>query len=261
MVKEINPIKEKELRDVSGSTGFNQVLIVKDYYITLILYLLKDVKGIYFKGGTALHKIFLNYSRLSEDVDYSLTRDVNEVKKDIIKIIENSNYFDRITKDKDVHKFLRLVVHYKNSLGDGNIFIDLNERGNLILKPEGHAIKHFYPSNIPSFSVPTLNSKEMFAEKMAATMGRNKPRDNFDMYCIIKEKIPLDLKLVEQKCKDSEQEFNIIKMFNKAKKLKNRWDEDMIPLLSEETAFQEVMKTLAKHFQYSEEKEKLKDTK
>ena len=52
-------ISEDDLRHVSSVTGFKDPLITKDYYVTEILFLLKDVKGIYFKGGTALNKIFL----------------------------------------------------------------------------------------------------------------------------------------------------------------------------------------------------------
>ena len=48
-------------------------------------------------------------------------------------------------------------------------------------------------------------------------------------------------------------------MFNRAKKLKNRWDEDMIALISEKINFQEVMITLAKHFKLKEEKELMKN--
>ncbi|MGM5483911.1 MAG: hypothetical protein ACQER9_03280 [Nanobdellota archaeon] len=47
-------------------------------------------------------------------------------------------------------------------------------------------------------------------------------------------------------------------MFNKAKKLNRRWDDDMIALLSENIGFKEVMTTLAKYFKFKEEKEKLK---
>ena len=39
-------------------------------------------------------------------------------------------------------------------------------------------------------------------------------------------------------------------------KLYRRWNEDMIPLLSEEVSFQEVMGTVAKYFGLKEEKEK-----
>ncbi|MBU0898915.1 MAG: nucleotidyl transferase AbiEii/AbiGii toxin family protein [Nanoarchaeota archaeon] len=252
---EIKRITQKELQDISGRTGFSLLTLVKDYYITLILYLLKDVDGLYFKGGTALQKIFFNHSRLSEDIDYTVTENVNSIKENIEKITKQSDFFEKITKDKHVSDFVRMIVHYKDPFGDrGEVFIDLNKRAKLVLKPESNRIPHFYPESIPDFSVQTLNSKELFAEKMAATIGRNKPRDHFDLYKIISNKMNLDLKLVKRKCKSSGHEFNITKMFNRANRLKSRWDKDMSPLLAEEISFQEIMRTLAKHFKYKEEK-------
>ncbi len=124
--------------------------------------------------------------------------------------------------------------------------------------PEKHKIEHFYEDNIPEFSVNTLSKDEMIAEKMAATIGRNRPRDHYDLYKIIKSGFPLNIKLVKEKCKESEVEFNIIKMFNRAKILKNRWDKDILPLINDDISFQDVMKTLSNYFKLKEEKEKLK---
>ena len=254
---EIKAITEDLINNLSGETGFNTKTLLKDYYLTVILYLIKDISGIYFKGGTALQKIFLDYSRMSEDIDFTLTKDVKEVTADIEKILKESKLFSRITKDKDVEGFTRLVVHYKGfSDEDEFVFIDLNKRAKLLMKPESHSINHFYKENIPDFSFNTLSKEEMIAEKVAAAIGRNKPRDHYDVYKIIKQNIPLDLELAKKKCKQSNNEFNIIKMFNNAKKLKRRWDEDLLPLLAEEVSFEEVMKTLAKHFKLKEEKEK-----
>ena len=251
-----------ELRDVAARTGFNQALITKDYYVTILLYLMKNIKGVYFKGGTALQKIFLNYSRLSEDIDFTVTRDVNSVVEEIEKAIHDCKIFGEVTKDKNVHLFTRLIVNYKDQLGsNGTVFIDLNQKAKLLLKTEEYLIPHFYPEHIPKFSVTTLNSKELFAEKMAATIGRNKPRDHFDLYQIISRKIPLDLKLVEKKCKASGDEYDITKMFNRTKKLKKRWDDDMNLLLAKETSFVKVMKTLAKHFKLNEGKDIKKEEK
>jgi predicted nucleotidyltransferase component of viral defense system len=98
----------------------------------------------------------------------------------------------------------------------------------------------------------------MVAEKVAASIGRNQPRDHYDVYKIIKQKIPIDLRIVKKKCEQSNIEFDIIKMFNRAKKLKNRWDNDLSPLLAEEVSFTEVMTTLAKHFKLKDEKGKKK---
>lgn len=253
----IKAVNEDIINNLSGETGFSTKILLKDYYLTIILYLIKDVAGIYLKGGTALQKTFLNYSRMSEDIDFTLTKDIKDVIKEIERILEESKFFSRITKDKDVEGFTRLVVHYKGFSGeDGVVFIDLNQRAKLLMIPERHEINHFYKYNIPEFSFTTLSKKEMIAEKVAAAIGRNQPRDHYDIYKIIKAKMPINIEMVKRKCEDSNVEFSIIKMFNKAQKLKNRWDEDLVPLLSEEVNFKEVITTLAKHFRLKEEKEK-----
>ncbi len=254
----IKRITKDELLEIATDKGFQTPLLEKDYLLTELLYLIKDIKGLYFKGGTALNKIFLNHERLSEDLDFTLTRNIKDVEKEIKEKLKGT-IFDKITHDKRVEKFVRLIVHYKLFHDEGTIFIDLNERGRLLLKSETYNLPHFYKEFIPKYKITTLAKKEMFAEKMAATIGRNKPRDHFDLYNIIKLNLPINLKIVKKKCEQSEQEFNILKMFNRAKKLKNRWDEDMLLLLSKEVSFTKVMKTLASYFKLKEEKESRKD--
>lgn len=254
---EIKQITIDELKIIADEKGFGIILMEKDYLLTYLLYLIKDIKGIYFKGGTALSKIFLNNKRLSEDIDFSLTKEVKLVSDDI-KVKLQGTFFDNITKDKDVERFTRLVVHYKLFHEEGEIFIDLNKRARLLLKPEKHMINHFYEEHIPKFSVNTLAKEEIIAEKVAASITRNRPRDHFDVYTIIHNKLPINIELVKKKCELSGKEFSIVKIFSNANKLKNRWDKDMLPLLAEEVSFQDMMKTLSKHFKLKEEKEKLK---
>lgn len=110
---EIKALSQKEFSNIASKLPFNETLLTKDYYLTIILYLIKDIGGIYLKGGTALQKTFLNYSRLSEDIDLTLTRDIKEVIKEITEILNQSQFFEKITKDKDVEGFTRLIVHYK----------------------------------------------------------------------------------------------------------------------------------------------------
>lgn len=257
---EIKVISEEKLRSIIGKTGFEMRLITKDYYVTVILYLLKDIDGLYFKGGTALHKIFLEYSRLSEDVDYTCTRDISALKSEVREKLITSGLFEDVTSDKDVDGFVRLIAHYRYADGKEDVvFVDLNQRGSLCRQPECHKVHHFYIEDIPLFSVATVAQVEIVAEKMAAAIGRNKPRDHFDLYMILEMGMFVDLDLVRKKCEQSGDEFSIIKMFNNAKKLKNRWDQDMLPLLVEEVRFDAVMRTLARHFSLKDEKEKQKE--
>src|SRR3989339_885925 len=129
---QIKKITEERIFEIIANTGFKFDLLLKDYYVTVLLYLLKDVTGIYFKGGTALQKILLKYSRISEDIDYTLTRPLAEVRKEIEEKVHASGIFREITKDKDVDGFVRLIVHYRGFRGEkGEVFLDLNERGKL----------------------------------------------------------------------------------------------------------------------------------
>ena len=256
---EIKKIDYDVLKELVTKVGFDPDQLLKDYYITVLLYLLKDIKGIHFKGGTALQKIFLNYSRLSEDIDFTVTRSILDLKVEIGNAVLKNKVFEKITEDKNVDGFLRLIVHYQNfSGGDEVVFIDLNKRGKLLLQPESHEIIHFYSETIPKFEMQTVAQDEMIAEKVAAAIGRNKPRDHFDIYQIIKKKLFINMKLVEKKCIESNDSFDIIKMFNKAQKLKRHWDEDLMPLITKEITFQEVMTTLAKYFNLKDEKDKVR---
>lgn len=256
---EIKILNEEEFRDVASQYRFNSLILTKDYYVTVLLYLLKDIVGINFKGGTALQKILLGHSRLSEDIDFSVNRDINKLKEEIVSIIKDSKLFTNITDDKRVTDFVRIIVYYIGFSGEkGTIFIDLNKRDILLRKPENHQINHFYKGFLPEFSITTLAKEEMIAEKVRAAITRNKPRDYFDVYKIIQAKIPINLKLVAEKCKQVGAEFSIVRMFNNAKKLKNRWNADMAELLMEDISFQKIMKALSKHFKLKEEKKKQK---
>lgn len=259
---EIKRINDLEFEDILVRTRFNKAKLTKDYFATLLLYVIRNVGGIYFKGGTALQKIFLNHSRLSEDLDFTLTRDVSEVKKEIIKIIEQSGLFEKVTEGKNVEGFLRIVVEYKGfSEEKDSVFIDLNKRATLLLKPEMHKVNHLYLPFIPEFAVKTLAKEEMIAEKLKATITRNKPRDHYDIYMILKNNLPINTELAKKKCREAGEEFSIIKMFNKAQTLKNRWDRDMAFLIAEEVTFQEVIKFLVQHFKLREHKNKAKEEK
>jgi len=250
---EIKKITKDRITEIASTKGFNSIVMTKDYYVTAILYLLKDLKGLYFEGGTALQKIFLDYARLSEDVDYTVTKDLDKIKKQVTDKLMSSGLFEKATEDKDVEGYTRIVLHYKNLENQQDtVFIDLNRRAKLLEKPEKQEIIHFYTEEIPRFSVNTLAKKELFAEKLSAAINRNKPRDHFDIYMITKKGYKIDQPLARKKCEQSGTEYDIVRMFKRANKLHKRWDEDILPLLAEDVSFKEVMTTLAKHFKLQE---------
>ncbi len=250
-------ISEDKLRVIASRHKKDIIMIEKDYFLTLFLSFIKDKEGLYFKGGTAINKIFLNHIRLSEDLDFTITIPPHKAKELIQEIIqENNNIFTKLEYAKAVFDFTRYLLHYRSYFSkDSVLLLDFNKRAKLILKPEKAIIPNFYGLD---FSVAVINKKEIIAEKVCALINRNRPRDYFDVYQIIKSEIPIDMELVKAKCSAHNQDFNVMKIFNKTNKVYSSWEKDLFELTSDRTPFQEIMKTLKKYFKYSEEKEKMK---
>lgn len=246
-------LKLNELKLIAGEKNFDLETLIKDYYLTLLLYKISKIKGLYFKGGTAFYKIYFNHLRLSEDLDFTVKGDLKEIEKQIADAVKDD--FGKVTHDKYNDNFVRLLVHYKD---ENSIIIDLNTKASLLLEPEEKEIKHFY-SDIPAFGVQTLNLKELVAEKLAATLERNAPRDYYDVYNIIKAKMPVDINLVKRKLQKGTKEFDIERIFRPGKHVFSRWETDLLPLTSTKPSFNEVMKTLTEYFKYKEMKKAKKE--
>ena len=125
---EIKPITENRLRFLAADKKFSLDYLEKDYYLTALLYFLKDVSEICFKGGTALNKIFLNHRRLSEDLDFTSTASLEKAKQSILGIVESHKEFFTGTRfDKQTPSFFRLKITYHTITGlRPEIGVDVN---------------------------------------------------------------------------------------------------------------------------------------
>lgn len=247
-------IELKELQVIAGERGFDLATIAKDYYLTLLLYRLSGIKGLYFKGGTALNKIYLNHIRLSEDLDFTAKGNIKKAEEAIRQAALREKEFTEITHDKKTPEFVRLLVHYKSALGADYVIVDLNGKASVHLKAEEKEIRHFYYGKIPKFSIQTLSLKELIAEKVAATVQRNAPRDYYDIYNIINKKMPIDKALVKKKLKEHGGKFDIGRIFRRGNKVYARWETDLLPLTKTKPDYKKVIRTIAKHFRYKQGK-------
>src|SRR3989344_3218257 len=130
---EIKTISSIDFNGIVSQHSFQRSLLLKDYYLTRILYSLKDIDGVYFKGGTAINKILLNHPRLSEDIDFTLTRSEQEIKEEITKIVQTLDFYKDHKEGKNVGGFVRIIVICNSELGYAELFIDLNKRAKLIV--------------------------------------------------------------------------------------------------------------------------------
>ncbi|MDO8634308.1 MAG: nucleotidyl transferase AbiEii/AbiGii toxin family protein [archaeon] len=254
-------ISKAKLQNTAAEKGFNLIYLEKDYFLTALLYLIKDIDGLYFKGGTALNKIIFSHTRLSEDLDFTCKANIRDVKKKIEEITkENPNLFTKLGADKENNKFTRLQIYYKSYFGENAyVNVDLNSHAKIYLKPEKKQVKHFY-REIPDFSIAMLNHRELIAEKIRSLFQRNQPRDYFDAYQIISSGQKIDVKLVKQKLNEAGLNYDLGRIFKNAKKIYSNWEEETTTFTGKPVTYKTAITTIARHFKYKEKKKEAQKT-
>jgi len=206
---------------VVNETGFPAQLLEKDYYVTLILSKINDLsEDLVFKGGTCLNKIYYNYYRLSEDLDFSMklpsyttTRGnrrkcIQPIKDNIETYVEQFGLKveDKEKAGRNVSKQYVYYLLYQSALRplETKIKFEIGLRFNPILDTEEKQVNHkfIHPfTGEPLFdggSVNCLSLKEIVSEKLRAAAIRETiaPRDFYDLDFILRQGFDLSDKEV-----------------------------------------------------------------
>ena len=227
-------IREKELAEIAGLKHLELRNAEKDYLLELILFATSDFKRfLVFKGGTALYK-FYNLNRFSEDLDFDAVGKradfdnmINKVKRTLELLgmkgtsIEREDYGDETT--------FRLAIRgplfkgARESMSRITINISRRER------PEFFADRMLVPSyqEIPSFEVSVLDQKEIAAEKIRCILTREKARDVYDLWFLLKRGIAIDVPLVNKKCKIYNITFDTDVFVEKLSEKRGMWTRDL----------------------------------
>lgn len=174
----------------------------KDYFLAIVSKIIfnSDIKDkLIFKGGTALHHVYLPQLRFSEDLDFS--SDANKIKLAEIKNIFKDYDFLEIKKDYVSAATVKIEkLQYAGPLGQPNsLKVEIDFLQNVILPPLEMNYENVYGVNT---KVRVMDIKEITAEKIRAMSDRARYRDYYDFAMIIKRlKIDLNevIKLVKQK--------------------------------------------------------------
>jgi predicted nucleotidyltransferase component of viral defense system len=194
-----------------AATGFNGFQLERDYYSSLILhYLVGTETLIVFKGGTCLSKVYVDFYRLSEDLDFivPVNADTTRAQRRAL-MVPIKDMFDNAPKIISGIGLLETLVGHDNSrqyIGSlsyrsvlvekvEKIKIEIGLREPLLLPSESrtaHTIAVNPFNNLPlfpSFTVNAMSLNEMYAEKFRAAMTRRKPaiRDFFDLHYAVRQ--------------------------------------------------------------------------
>jgi uncharacterized protein len=200
-------ISRSELQILANREKIALGTLEKDYVLTEVLKALSKVPALsellIFKGGTALRKVYFTHWRYSEDLDFTVTKDMT--KKDLeealdtwYRVVEQSSQIRLTTKM--LHKpdgYARVRAQFVGPLAyPGMIFMDLSFDEPLCLDAEHRKV---LTSPFPDGGQEVLvyQLEELLAEKMRSMLERGKSRDYYDVWRLLKEQSSrLELKLL-----------------------------------------------------------------
>ena len=188
------------------TTGFTATLIEKDYYCSLILQAFFDGDtSLVFRGGTCLSKVYTDFYRLSDDLDFIIpvstdaSRSQRRAKMDPVKRIFNKlpkivpgvaisevfrghnesrqyiGYIEYRSAIIETQESIKLEVGLREPLIKSSVS---NEARTIVVNPFSDR------SLLSTFTVRAMAVREAYAEKTRAALTRKEPaiRDFFDMF-------------------------------------------------------------------------------
>lgn len=174
----------------------------KDYLLAIVSKIIFDsvLSGkLIFKGGTALHHVYLPQLRFSEDLDFSS----NVTKLDLGEVKNIFSKFDFLEIKKDYVSGATIKIEklqYSGPLIQPNsLKVEIDFLQNVVLPPIEMDYQNVFGVKT---KVRVMDIREIAAEKIRAMNDRARYRDFFD-FVIISNKLKINLKeildLVRQK--------------------------------------------------------------
>ena len=187
-------IKAEEIKRLSIRNQITPIVIAREYiqhnYLSE-LYKLKGAEKLLFKGGTALRIIYQS-PRFSEDLDFTGTQNVSyyEIENLLTNTLKNlSDWgFDidideaKKTTGGYLAKIFLSFLRFKMVLKIEISFRQSREK----IKTEISSIENEY---IARYSIIHLSQQEIINGKINALLSRSKPRDWYDLYFFLHNKM------------------------------------------------------------------------
>lgn len=173
----------------------------KDYFLVIVLQIIyhSSLKNkLVFKGGTAIHHLYLDQLRFSEDLDFSAVEAVSI--EDLKESFASYNFLEIVKYYSSDFSLKIERLKFLGPLGQANsikIDIDLTQR--LVLPSNKVEYKNVY--KVPVI-VSAMALKEICAEKFRAANERARYRDFYDLGIVLKRNIfdPKEIiKMLKQK--------------------------------------------------------------
>ncbi|MAF36757.1 hypothetical protein CL622_06590 [archaeon] len=202
-------ISKDGLRKIAQDTGLALYQQEKDYLLMLFLYFYyRRYQEAIFKGGTCL-KYTLGIDRFSEDLDFNIKnpRKFKQQLQETLNEITKLGISNEFIKEETFKQAYTCEISFNGPLFNGsrqtrNKFrIDAGYRDGTIKKPNWKTIVSPYPETSKNILILTMQTEEMFVEKVKALLERKKGRDLYDVWFMVQAGILFNKPLFKQKTK------------------------------------------------------------
>lgn len=194
-----------------ATTGFTVNLIERDYYCSLILQYFFDADtSLVFKGGTCLSKVYADFYRLSEDLDFIIPvpadksrnqrrtemKPIKRMFQELPTVIPGLTILEAFKGHNEARQYIG-YLEYRSAMIEKQekIKIEVGVREPLLSPSVSETARTivFNPFTgrplLPNFTVGAMTMREAYAEKLRAALTRKEPaiRDFFDLFHAVRE--------------------------------------------------------------------------
>ncbi len=206
----------------------NREHMEKDYFQDLLLFhIYKRTNSLVFKGGTCLHKLY-GLPRFSEDLGFSVmgNSDFKGAIEDVVRSIKEAE----IKETREIKNSLLVRIGFNGILTSHNtVRIDINLGNPLIEKFD---VKNYTPPyvDINPFALRAMNLKEVVAEKIHSILAREKSRDLYDLFFLLRF-VEVDKGVINRKLKNFDMESDYFYLAKRVSNLEGLWSKEMKPFI------------------------------
>ena len=226
------------LAKLNGLKAFQQE---KHYIQTLVLRsICAATNDLVFKSGTSLW-FFHGLNRFSEDLDFTMTvRERNgkglrnlpvAIKNDLEVYGIDSEI--RILNDDEITFSFRVGAKgplFTKEIERSFVRLEISKREDVKKKPDVIELDANYTDILPFF-VLVMNKKEILAEKVRAILTRNRARDIYDLWFLLRKGTRFDLSVVNEKLRYYEKVFEKDVFIERIKGKEDYWQSELKPLV------------------------------
>lgn len=260
-------IEPREIQQKAREDGVRDQQIEKDYILSWILKGIAQQeqlsKAIVFKGGTVLKKIYFEYYRFSEDLDFTLFK--NEITNE--QIFEWFNkVFEYVKEDANIPLTIidnnehadggiNFYISYTGPLGgigsNKKVKVDISRSEKLEYAPVLKDVIISY-SDIEKHQLLCYPLEEVLVEKMRTVMQRMQARDFYDIWFLLEQHgmdVTFNMKEFEKKCASKNLKYVDFpkKLAERLPQYKGRWKNSLNEQIKDLPDFEQVEREVQRH--------------